>query len=105
MCHHPRSLMHTLTYDNGSENVEHVYINQVLGTQSYFCNPYHSWEKGTVENTNSIIRRYLPKKTDFATITTVQIRTIERLMNNRPRKCLGYKTPLEVFSSIVALTG
>lgn len=95
----------TITYDNGSENVEHERINKVLGTQSYFCNPYHSWEKGSVENTIGLIRRFLPKKTDIAKISKEQIKFIENRLNNRPRKCLKFKTPHEVFTASVALPG
>lgn len=97
------SLKQTITYDNGSENVEHIKTNKRLGTKSYFCNPYHSWEKGSVENAVGLVRRFLPKKTDFATVSPQQIKHIESLLNNRPRKCLDYKTPYEVFSSSVAL--
>lgn len=97
------SLKRTITYDNGSENVEHMKTNKKLGTKSYFCNPYHSWEKGSVENAVGLVRRFLPKKTDFATVSPQQIKQIESLLNNRPRKCLDYKTPYEVFNSSVAL--
>ena len=97
------SLKRTITYDNGSENVEHLKTNKKLGTKSYFCNPYHSWEKGAVENAVGLIRRFLPKKTDFATVSSHKIKYIESLLNNRPRKCLNYKTPSEVFNSSVAL--
>ena len=100
---HPQSLRKSITYDNGSENVEHMLINKTLCTQSYFCEPYHSWEKGSVEHALSLIRRFLPKKTNFATITKEQIKQIEMLLNNRPRKCLSYKTPNEVFNQAVAL--
>ena len=100
---HPDHMRKTITYDNGSENVEHILINQTLGTHSYFCEPYHSWEKGSVENAIGLIRRYLPKKTDFATITQEQVKQIEDLLNNRPRKVLNYKTPKEVFNECVAL--
>jgi IS30 family transposase len=93
----------TITYDNGSENCEHSLINQSLGTHSYFCEPYHSWEKGSVENAMGLIKRYLPKKTDFATISQEQLKQIEDLLNNRPRKVLNYKTPKEVFNKSVAL--
>ena len=103
LSHHPKHIKRTITYDNGSENVEHQKINNTLGTKSYFCNPYHSWEKGSVENAVGLIRRFLPKKTDFATISHQQIKYIETLLNNRPRKCLDYKTPAEVFNSSVAL--
>jgi len=100
---HPQNLRKSITYDNGSENVEHILINKTLGTQSYFCEPYRSWEKGSVEHALSLIRRFLPKKTNFATITKEQVKQIETLLNNRPRKCLCYKTPHEVFTQAVAL--
>ncbi len=91
----PSHLTRSITYDNGSENTEHSMVNHALGTSSFFCNPYHSWEKGTVENTIGLIRRFLPKKTNFALITPSEIKYIELLLNNRPRKCLNYYTPLE----------
>jgi len=102
---YPQQLRRTITYDNGSENVEHQKINRQLGTKSYFCTPFHSWEKGSVENGIGLIRRYLPKKTNFAIISRNRIRKIENLLNNRPRKCLNYKTPSEVFNANVALAG
>jgi IS30 family transposase len=101
----PKGLRRTVTYDNGSENVEHLKVNATVGTKSYFCLPFHSWEKGTVENTVGLVRRYFPKKTDFDTITHEQVRRVEWRLNNRPRKCLNFRTPLEVFRSGVALTG
>lgn len=94
----PENQRLTITYDNGKENAEHQKINDALNVQSYFCQPYRSWEKGTVENTVGLIRRYFPKKTDFAKVTEQQIREVELKLNSRPRKCLGFKTPLEVFS-------
>lgn len=90
-----QSLVQSFTYDNGSENTDHELVNAALGTRSYFCEPYHSWEKGTVENTIGLIRRFLPKKTDFATISNKELRKIERWLNNRPRKCLNFSTPAE----------
>lgn len=87
----------SLTYDNGSENYFHEEINQALNTTSYFCQPYHSWEKGGVENSNGLLRRFLPKKTDLARVTEEELSKIEELLNNRPRKCLGYQTPKESF--------
>ena len=101
----PQYARKTITYDNGSENVEHERINKILGTKSYFCNPYHSWEKGSVENTIGLVRRFLPKKTDIAKITKEQVKQIENRLNHRPRKCLKFKTPYEVFTSNVALPG
>jgi IS30 family transposase len=100
---HPQHMRKSITYDNGAENVEHMLTNKVLGTQSYFCEPYHSWEKGAVENGLSLIRRFLPKKTNFDTITKEEVKQIETLLNNRPRKCLRFKTPNEVFNQVVAL--
>lgn len=100
---YPVALKRTITYDNGPENVDHQRTNKLLGTKSYFCQPYHSWEKGSVESAIGLIRRFLPKKTDLATITKSQLRTIESLINNRPRKCLNYDTPQEVINRIVAL--
>jgi len=102
----PQALRRSITYDNGSENTEHLRTNRVLGTCSWFCEPYHSWERGTVENTIGLVRRFFPKKTDFATISTHEILSVERWLNNRPRKCLGFKTPAEVFKAAgVALAG
>jgi IS30 family transposase len=87
----------SITYDNGTENVYHEYINRKLQCSSYFCNPYHSWEKGSVENVIGLVRRFLPKKTDFAKITEEELRRIEKIINNRPRKLLKYETPRQVF--------
>lgn len=99
----PSALCKTLTLDNGSENADHAEITKTLGTRVYFAHPYHSWERGTNENTNGLIRWYLPKGTDFATITDAAIAHIEWAINNRPRKRLGWRTPLEAWS--VALRG
>ena len=96
-------LCRTITYDNGQENVEHTLVNKTLGTRSYFCQPYHSWEKGTVENTIGIIRRTFPKKTNFDFVTATDVKRLERKLNNTPRKILHYLTPKEVFDKIVAL--
>lgn len=102
----PAHRRQTLTYDNGSENVAHEQVNAVLKTKSYFCTPYHSWEKGGVEHSIGEIRRYFPKKTDFATLTDHEVQRVERRLNNRPRKCLGYRTPREVYQAgTVALAG
>lgn len=95
----------TLTLDNGTENAAHQDITAAINVSCYFANPYHSWERGTNENTNGLVRWYLPKGTDFAKITEQQLSHIENLINNRPRKCLGFKTPLEVASACVALRG
>ena len=99
----PLNARQTLTMDNGTENARHETITAKLGTKCYFAHPYHSWERGTNENTNGLIRWYLPKGTDFSKITNEQIMFIESALNNRPRKCLGFKTPIETASSFVAL--
>lgn len=85
----------SLTADNGSENAGHKEITARLGLPVYFCHPYHSWEKGTVENTIGRIRRFLPKGTDLSRVGESEIEAIERVLNNTPRKCLGYLTPHE----------
>lgn len=105
LARYPQGMRRTITYDNGRENVEHVLVNKTLGTRSYFCAPMHSWEKGSVENAAGLVRRRLPKKTDFAIVPTAQIKNTERWLNGLPRKCLGYKTPAEAFRLSVALTG
>jgi len=85
----------SITFDNGLENAEHEKIAKFLGVKTYFCNPYHSWEKGGVENGIGLVRRDLPKKTDFSLISDRAIRLIQEKWNNRPRKLLGFLTPLE----------
>lgn len=96
----PSHMLRSLTYDNGVENMQHQRVNLALGTQSFFCAPYHSWEKGTVENINGLIREYVPKGSDIALLTIKQVEKIERKLNNRPRKCLGFKTPEQVFKQL-----
>lgn len=90
----------TITYDNGSEFCWHDKVNEALKTQSFFCNPYSSWEKGTVENINGLIRRFFPKKTDFDKITEEEIQQVEDWINNRPMKVLGYKSPNEKYQEL-----
>lgn len=92
----PSKVRKSVTYDNGTENVKHEKVNEALGMRSYFCHPYHSWEKGMVENTNGLIRRFFPKGMDLSTITVKQLKTVQDWLNNRPRKCLGFQTPAEV---------
>lgn len=105
ICHklspYPLLARQSITYDNGSETCEHEQTNARLGSCSYFCHPYHSWEKGTVENTIGLIRRYLPKGWDFGRISPQFISQIESALNNRPRKCLSFRTPKEVFNQYV----
>jgi len=95
----PAQLRRSITYDNGPENAEHLRTNDILGTASYFCEPFHSYERGTVENTIGLVRRFLPKKTNLATVSQDHLAKIESWLNTRPRKCLGFKTPAEVFNA------
>ena len=88
--------LQTLTLDNGSEMVDHYKISRLTGMKVYFCFPYHSWEKGGVENINGLIRQYLPKGSSFADLTQESLDKIVWEINNRPRKALGFKTPQQV---------
>ena len=89
----------TLTVDNGQEFAHHQTITEHLKMPIYFCDPYSPWQRGTVENMNGLLRQYFPKTLDFSTLTGRQLRRAEDRLNHRPRKCLGYKTPHEVFFS------
>jgi len=88
----------TLTLDNGTENSGHEEITEAIGTRCYFADPYASWQRGSNEQVNGLVRRYFPKGTDFSKITDEQVAWVESRINNRPRKCLGYKSPNEVAS-------
>lgn len=99
----PARARRTLTLDNGTENAMHEEVTSTIGIKCYFARPYASWQRGTNEHVNGLIRWYLPKGTDFSKITDEQIVMIESLINNRPRKCLGFKKPIEVASPFVAL--
>lgn len=99
----PRHARWTLTYDNGKENVEHQRVNATLKTRSYFCTPYTSQERGTVENTAGLVRRFFPKGTDFGMVKRKHVKFVERWLNHRPRVILKFQTPAEVFRSGVAL--
>lgn len=99
----PREMRRTITSDNGHEFAEHLIISRELAAKFYFCHTYASWERGTNENTNGLIRDYFPKKTDFAILSDEEIQKVEHALNTRPRKRLRWETPLEVFSRGVAL--
>jgi IS30 family transposase len=99
----PAKYRRTLTADNGSEFVEHQSLGARLGFKTYFADPYSSWQRGTNENTNGLIRQYAPKRSDFAALTPQRIARIEKALNNRPRKCLGYRTPAEVLGLALRL--
>ena len=92
--------MTTLTLDNDILFQKHTELADLLQVQIYFCDPYSSWQKGTVENTNKHLRTYLPKGSNLATCTIKQIRDIEKKLNNRIMKILHYRTPQEVYTSL-----
>ncbi len=91
------SNVHTLTYDNGKEFAYHQQVSDGLDAKGFFAHPYHSWERGLNENTNGLIRQYLPKGTSFDDLTERDVQDIMDKLNNRPRKCLGFRTPNQVF--------
>jgi IS30 family transposase len=98
---------YTITYDNGTEFSEHELIEREAKITVYFAHPYHSWERGTNENTNGLLRQFFPKKTMFAKLTQKVVDDAVMLINHRPRKRLGYLTPYEVFAEgkLVAVQG
>lgn len=94
----PKRLRKTLTFDNGTEFSDFKQIESSLGMSTYFAHPYASWERGTNENTNGLIRQYLPKGMDLRRKTTKELTEINQRLNNRPRKRLNYQTPQEVLN-------
>jgi len=93
----PSAKIKTFTVDNGKEFANFKQMEKGLAAKVYFANPYHSWERGTNENTNGLLRQFFPKGTDFNLVIQKEIDTAINLLNNRPRKCLKYRTPAEVF--------
>ena len=92
--------VHTITFDNGKEFAAHQDIAHALKAKIFFATPYHAWERGLNENTNGLIRDFFPKGTDFSTIANAEVAKVERLLNARPRKSLGFRSPQEVFDSL-----
>jgi IS30 family transposase len=90
-------LVKTLTFDNGKEFAEHARIDKALQSTTYFADPFASWQRGSNENFNGLLRQYIPKKRPLSTVTDKELRMIQDRLNNRPRKRLGFKTPNEVF--------
>ena len=93
-----KPLIKTITSDNGKEFANHQTIAEALEIDYYFAKPYHSWERGANENLNGLIRQYFPKKSNFENITQQEIENVINILNNRPRKRFGYKTPNEIFA-------
>jgi len=93
-----KPMIHTITSDNGKEFANHMNIAEQLDIDFYFAKPYHSWQRGANENLNGLVRQYFPKNYDFTSITNDQIENVQNILNNRPRKRLGFKTPNEFFA-------
>ena len=98
----PPALRRSMTYDRGTEMALHQQLSRRLDMDIFFCDAYSPWQRGTNENTNGLIRRYLPKGTDLSTATDRQLRAIEFILNNRPRKILGFRTAQQVFNQLLA---
>jgi IS30 family transposase len=92
----------TITYDNGLEFARHGFVNELLASESFFCKPYSSWEKGGVENYNGLVRQYFPKGYDFREITPERLEEVENEINDRPRKTLGYASPNDFLDDLKA---
>jgi IS30 family transposase len=101
--HLPPKLLKTLTRNRGGENMGFAALEQDLGISCYFAHAYHSWERGANENLNGLVRRFLPKGTDFRNLSDEDIARVEYLLNSRPRKRLGWKTPYEVFYELTGV--
>ena len=98
----PVGIRLSVTFDNGKEFSQHYLLARILCFDIYFAKPYHSWERGTNENTNGLIRRLYPKQSSFASIREDELARIDRYLNDRPRKCLGWKTPREQMAACLA---
>ena len=94
----PSGLRRSVTFDNGKEFAEHAEFAQACDLEVYFALPYRSWQRGTNENTNGLLRQFFPKGTDFSRISHQEVARVEKLLNERPRKRLGYRTPAEVLA-------
>jgi len=91
----PKKARQSVTFDNGKENYNHEKLQKQLGLKTYFCDPNCAWQKGSNENHNGILRRYIPKKTDLTTVSQLELDAIVDEINSRPRKCLNYQTASE----------
>lgn len=99
----PKSMRQTITFDRGFEFLSYPLLRRDLGMDSYFCDPQAPWQKGAVESNNNRIRRFLPREVDLNTITDRELKLISDLMNDTPRRCLGYRKPKDVFAKHLQL--
>jgi len=90
----------TITFDNGREFAKHMKAAASLGCKTYFAKPYHSWERGQNENANGLLRQYFPKSMELHDVAVDKVVEAVHKLNSRPRKCLGWKTPYEVFEAL-----
>lgn len=98
-----KDYVHTFTFDNGKEFTTHEQIAKSLECDTYFAKPYHSWERGQNENANGLLRQYFPKSMELIDISIKRVFEAVHKLNSRPRKCLGYKTPYEVFEELTGI--
>jgi len=94
-------LRKSFTYDRGSEMARHLELSAATGMPVYFCQPYSPWQRGSNENMNGLVRQFLPKGTDLSTVTPQKLAYIEAMLNDRPRKILGFRTPREVYTELI----
>ena len=97
----PAALTRTLTWDQGHEMAEHVRFTQETGVEVYFCDPKSPWQRGSNENTNGLLRQYLPRTLDFRTLTQADFDAIADKLNGRPRQTLGFKTPSQALAEVL----
>jgi IS30 family transposase len=101
----PAELVRSITWDQGSELNQHRQFTVDTGVQVYFCDPHSPWQRGSNENTNGLLRQYMPKGTDLSVHSAEDLARIARSLNNRPREILGFMKPLEKLAELLALTG
>jgi IS30 family transposase len=101
----PEAMMGTLTCDRGTEMADHKRFTDATDVEVYFCDPKSPWQRGTSENTDRLLRQYLPKKSNFSRCSQHDLEAIALKLNTRPRKTLAYRTPAATLASTVALTG